>query len=469
MQLLRNPAGKNVVVIGGGKTGAAAARLLVKLGAQVTVVDDAPLAKVIEGLEQHGVSSAAVTVRAGGIDATLVAGADLCVLSPGVARAHAAVQAALASSVPVVNEVELAAAHVPSSVAIIGITGTNGKSTTTTMCGAIAKAFDANAFVGGNLGTPWCQAVVEGGAAPAIAVLELSSYQLETIHHLPLRAAVVTNLSPDHLDRYASAAAYYAAKARIFELVVPGGGTVLNAADAESRAQLFSVRGEGTTCDFDIPAAIDGTNGVAIFADRLSVRMALSVSEVMLRNAHIVGHHNRQNAAAAIAAIALCGVPSGVWQRGLDSYAGIAHRLERVGERGGVLWFNDSKGTNVDATVTAVKCFPSGVHLIAGGVGKHTPYAPLVEAARGRVRVVYTIGEDAPAIAAAFAGVAQVVPCVTLDAACRQAQQQARAGDVILLSPACASFDQFKDYVHRGETFRALFASLAPPASESST
>lgn len=464
MELLRNPRGKQAIVIGGGKTGAAAARLLLKLGAGVVIADDAPLDKVNEGLAKNGLAAGSVPVRAGGIDSALVAQADLAVLSPGVPRAHAALQSALARGVPIVNEMELAAAQMPAGVAIIGITGTNGKSTTTTMCGAVAKLFDPKVFVGGNLGTPWCQAVADG-IVPAIAVLELSSYQLETIHHLPLRAAVVTNLSPDHLDRYASAAAYYQAKARIFDLVVPGGGTSLNAVDAETRTHLFPLRarlpGDRATCDFDISPVIDGSNGIAIAADRLSVRMAMSLTELLIRNERIVGHHNRQNAAAAIAALALCGVPSGMWQHGLDAYGGIAHRLEKVGERGGVAWLNDSKGTNVDATVTAVKSFAGGVHLIAGGIGKLTPYAPLVEAARGKVRVVYTIGQDAPAIEAAFAGVVEVVPCVTLEAACRAAQRRATAGDVILLSPACASFDQFKDYAHRGETFRSLFASLA--------
>lgn len=461
--------GKHAVVIGGGKTGAAAARLLMQRGAHVTVVDDAPLDKVVAGLEKNGLVLDGVDVHAGGIDASLVAHSDLAVLSPGVPRAHKALRDALAKGVPVVNEVELACAALPEGgkgTAIIGITGTNGKSTTTTMAGAIAAQFDQHAFVGGNLGTPWCQTVVEG-KVPQIAVIELSSYQLETIHQLPLRAAVVTNLSPDHLDRYPSAEAYYAAKARIFSLVAPGGGTSLNQADAETRKHLFDVRsqiaGQRARCDFDVSGAIDG---VQVAQHGLSLRLGEELTEVVLRNERIVGHHNRQNAAAAVAAMALCGVPSSAWQKGLDAYGGIAHRLESVGARGGITWLNDSKGTNVDATVTAVKSFAGGIHLIAGGVGKGSSYAPLVDASRGRVKRVYTIGKDAPAIEAAFAGAAtDVVSCGTLELACRAAQQRAVAGDVILLSPACASFDQFKDYAHRGDTFRQLFASLAsePP------
>lgn len=466
-ELLNNPRAAHAVVVGGGKTGAAAARLLLLRGARVTLVDDAPEAKVREGLGKHGLDLSAVTLRAGGIDAGVVAGAELVVLSPGVPRAHAAVQAALAAKVPVVNEVELAAAALPASVAVLAITGTNGKSTTTTMAGAIARVADAAAFVGGNLGTPYCQAALDvaaGAPAPRFAVLELSSYQLETLQHLVVKAAVVTNLSPDHLDRYPSAAAYYAAKARVFGLLAPEGGVALNAADAESRAHLLAaVPGDRVRCDFDVPQDVEG---VSIRGERLAVRQGDARWELGLDNPRIVGHHNRQNAAAAVAGALLAGIPPSAWQSGLDAYAGIAHRLERVGESRGVVWYNDSKATNVDAALTGLRSFQRGVHLLAGGLGKGAPYAPLVEAARGRVAAVYTLGADAPAIEAAFAGVVPVVPCGTLEVACRRAAAAARAGETVLLSPACASFDQFKDYVHRGESFREWFTKLAAEARD---
>lgn len=463
--LLKEPRGKHVVVVGAGKTGAAAARLLLELGASVSLVDDAALDKVNAGLSKFGLDPARLTVRAGGIPAALVSSADLVVLSPGVPRAHPALAGALAAGVPMVNEVELAAAHLPAAL-LIGITGTNGKSTTTTMCGAIVRAFDPNAFVGGNLGTPYCQAVLDvraGKPAPVVSVLELSSYQLETIRHLPLRAAIVTNLSPDHLDRYPDVSSYYAAKARIFALVDAKGGVALNAADAESARHLRSaIPGDRARFYFDTSKNLDG---IEIRQDALIVRTAGRENRVALTNPCIVGHHNRQNAAAAVAAAALCGISPASWQAGLDAYAGIAHRLERVGEAGGVAWFNDSKGTNVDATVTAIKSFAGGIHLIAGGLGKGAPYAPLVEAGRGKIVAVYTIGQDASAIAAAFQGAASVVECGTLEVACEKAAHAARAGDVILLSPACASFDQFRDYGHRGDRFRELFHSLTSTAA----
>ncbi len=515
LDALRAGAAGRVVVVGGGRTGGAAARLLARLGGAPTVVDDAPAEKLREGLIKAGVDAAAlvdgapepasasgvsgiVGVVGGGIPAAVVAGADLLVLSPGVPRAHPAVAPALAS-VPCVNEVELAAGVLAAhgvAPALIGVTGTNGKSTTTTMCGAIARAWDPNAFVGGNLGTPYCACaldVLDHKPAPRVAVLELSSYQLETIQMLALDAAVVTNLSPDHLDRYPDAAAYYAAKARIFALVKPGGGAALNAADPESRAHLAAAaQGVGARCDFDISIGIEDVASTSLRAGssaeppgaieivagppaRLRVLPPLAhaptmvpapaegagavpVIEVTLKNPHIVGHHNRQNAAAAVAGALLAGIPPAAWQAGLDAYAGIAHRLERVGEHAGVAWFNDSKGTNVDATVTAVKSFAGGVHLIAGGRGKGTPYAPLVDVSKGRVAAVYTIGEDAQKIGDAYAAAGfSVVPCGTLDVACDKAAAAAKPGEVILLSPACASFDQFRDYAQRGEAFRAEF------------
>lgn len=456
--LLHTPGGARVVVVGGAKTGAVAARLLVRRGAIVTMVDDAAPAKVSEGLAKHGLDVATITLRAGGIDADVVARADLVVLSPGVPRAHAALQPALAAGVPFVNEIELAAAALPKSVAVIAVTGTNGKSTTTTMLGAIATAADPGAFAGGNLGTPYCQAaldVLAGAPPPRFAVLELSSYQLETLRELTVQSAVVTNLSPDHLDRYPDAASYYAAKARVFGLVAPGGGISLNAADAESRAHLASLcPGDRARCDFDVPMDLEG---IAITTAGLQVRFGAAQRDVTLTNPRIVGHHNRQNAAAAVAGALLAGIPADAWQPGLDAYAGIAHRLERIGEARGVTWYNDSKATNVDAAVTGLRSFSRGVHLIAGGLGKGAPYAPLVDVARGRVRAVYTIGKDAPAIEAAFAGAAAVISCGTLDVACERAAAAASSGDVILLSPACASFDQFRDYAQRGDAFRRCF------------
>jgi UDP-N-acetylmuramoylalanine--D-glutamate ligase len=438
-----------VVVAGAGRQGLSAARLLAQLGADLVIADDAPQELVEARVRDAGLQDA--TVRAGGIEEEVCDDADLVVLSAGLPRRHVALARALARGVPVVGEVEVAAAHLE-GVAFAGVTGTNGKSTTTTMMGAIFKSFAPDAFAGGNLGTPLCDVVAEG-RRPQLCAVELSSYQLETIQHLPLTAAVVTNLAPDHLDRYDDADAYFAAKARILALVTPGGAAALNRGDAATRRVLVDAR-RCRAFDF---AVLAGGEGVAVDGRALEVRTGSDVVRLTLDNPLIVGPHNAENAAAAVAAAAILGVPAAHWQRGLDAWSGIPHRLERLGEVAGVSWFNDSKATNVDAAVTAVRSFSSGVRLIAGGRGKGASYAPLAEAARGRVAGVYTIGEDGPAIAAAFAGVAPVVEAVGLKDAVDHAMNDAGQGDVLLLSPACASFDQFKSFAARGDALRTLF------------
>ena len=469
---LRHRRGRRFVIVGGGKTGAAAARVLLREGAQVTVVDDGAVDKVTADLKTHGADTTAITIVAGGINAAVVAGADVVVLSPGVPRAHPALRDAVARGAPpIINELELGLAILTADgdaldgVQLLAITGTNGKSTTTTMAGAIARAKDPLAFVGGNLGTPLCAAIADGlvrgtTTAPRILVVELSSYQLETLRWFPAVAATVTNLTPDHLDRYPSVDAYYAAKAWLLELTA--GGVSLNAADPQSQQTLGpALQGIAATCHFDVPAgfegiAIDDASGPL----RMTIRHGDSVRTLQVDNGLIVGHHNRQNAAAAAALAVLAGLADEVIVAGLTAYAGIAHRLERVGTWGGVTWWNDSKATNVDAAVTALRSFRRGVHLIVGGVGKGSSYAPLVDAARLCVTRVYTIGADAPALQAAFEGSGiDVVACGTLEAACTAATGAATDGDHVVLSPACASFDQFRDYTHRGAAFRACFAA----------
>ena len=477
---LRERCGRHFVVVGGGRTGAAAARLLVREGARVTVVDDGASDAVLAGLQKHGLDTGSVTVVGGGVDAAVVASADVVVLSPGVPRTHAAI-APIVGRTPIVNELEVGLAVLTrdgtdlAGVCIQGITGTNGKSTTTTMAGAIATAKDPLAFVGGNLGLPLCAAVADGlivgtAAAPRPLVVELSSYQLETLTWFPVHAGTITNLTPDHLDRYPDVDAYYAAKARLFGLVA--GGLSLNAADPQSRLSLWPTLPAGrATCHFDVLA---GTPGVEVSTDAtgltLTVRHAGVTRTLTVDNPFIVGHHNRQNAAAAVALAVLCGLDDATIVAGLKAYGGIAHRLERVGMHRGVTWWNDSKATNVDASVIALRSFERGVHLILGGTGKGAPYAPLVEAARGRVVRVYLVGQDAPNIRAAFVyepGIS-LVESGTLEQACRDADAVAIDGEHVVLSPACASFDQFRDYTHRGAVFRDCFKAAVAASGASS-
>jgi UDP-N-acetylmuramoylalanine--D-glutamate ligase len=404
---LKNPRGCKAAIVGTGVSGQAAARLLQSLGAGVSLFDEK------DGNE---------------LSQSALLDFDFIVLSPGFPRRKAAVANALTKSIPIFNEIDIAAVHLP-DCRFIGVTGTNGKSTTTAMIGEILKLKDPAAFVGGNLGKPLCDAVFEG-EKPSLGVIELSSYQLETLSQLRLDVAVVTHLTPDHLDRYDSEAEYYAAKNRIFEVLKPGGHAILNGKDPVSKKHLHPAQSHHLV-DFNKP---------------LTFSMP-----------HVVGAHNEENASAAFSAAQAIGFGATTIEKALVAFKGLPHRLEFLGVKGDVRWFNDSKATNVESAIIAVQSFNHGVHLILGGVGKGASYAPLAEASKGRVACVYTIGEDAPAIERAFKGVFTLELSHTLERAVASAMRRAQPGDVILLAPACASYDQYANYIERGEHLRRLF------------
>jgi UDP-N-acetylmuramoylalanine--D-glutamate ligase len=430
--LLRELKGQPVVVAGGGRSGTAASKLLAKLGARVTLVDDRP------EVSSHDLSDPEVLQ------------AKVIVLSPGIPRTHPAIAKALANSILVINELELAAAQLP-DCRFVGVTGTNGKSTTTTILGCIAKTLDPRAFVGGNLGIPLCEAVYEG-QKPGLAIVELSSFQIETISQLKLDAAVVTNLAPDHLDRYDSVTDYYKTKARIFGLLTPEGVAILNRDDPTSMEHLQPFAPERR---FDFNVA-QGEPGVHVAPSAIEVCQQTSIS-IELDSQVYLGVHNRENAAAAAACAVALGFDIDTIRLGLANYSGIAHRLEPLGTIGNVRWINDSKGTNVEATLRAIASFDHGIHLILGGLGKGASYGPLVEACKGPVKAVYAIGQDAPVLLEAFEQSGNITLAETLDNAVKMAQAAAAPGDVILLSPACASYDQYQNFMERGEHFRSLF------------
>lgn len=432
--------------------GLSAARLLRDRGAQIFLADDSPLALVEQRLANSDFDTRGMTLLEDGLRPEAVFEIDFVVLSAGVPRAHLAISAALSAGVPVVSEVEVAAAHLPETT-FVGITGTNGKSTTTTILGSILQRVSPAIFVGGNLGIPLCDALLQG-TAPKLAALELSSYQLETIEALSLAAGVITGLAPDHLDRYPSLDAYWMAKANLLNLMGQEGVAVLNAQDSNSRRVLFPLR-DGMAFDFGVNP---GADGVALEGRTLAVNTPTNRGTIDLCNERIVGHHNLMNAAAACAAAISVGIPVDACHEGLRDWPGIEHRLERLGVARGIEWFNDSKATNVDAAVTALRSFTTGVHLIAGGKGKGSSYAPLVEASVGRVVSVYVIGEDAEPIARAYEGRLPVARVGTLDNAVAQICEQAAPGQTLLLAPACASFDQFPNYKVRGESLRRLFS-----------
>jgi UDP-N-acetylmuramoylalanine--D-glutamate ligase len=363
--------------------------------------------------------------------------------------------------VPVLGEVELAWRFLE-GVPLVGITGTNGKSTTTALAGELFHQ-DRRAFVGGNLGTPLCELVLSGRAVDVV-VAELSSFQLEGVDRLRPRVAAALNLTPDHLDRYASLDEYALSKARLFGTQQPGDVAIANARDPRTLAMAESSRGRVLTFGFGRPAPA-------------GARAAEGSQEIVVRDHHgdgderyqvrgraLRGRHNVENAMAAVLCARALGVPPAQVQAGLDGFPGLPHRLEVVRERGGVEWVNDSKATNVDSTLVALQAFEPGrprVVLLLGGRGKGAPYAPLRALFEGRVKALLTVGEDAPTVERELGDLVPTERVGTIEAAVTRAAATTSPGDVVLLSPACASYDHFRSYEERGEVFRRLVGGLA--------
>ncbi len=456
--------GKNVVVYGLAKSGLSAIKLLQREGASITVIDKAPREAL--GEAQRAVLEASSAALVGEAEAAgVLRSADLVVVSPGVPLALPVLREAAAAGVEIIGEVELAWRHLPPAP-LFGITGTNGKSTTTALLGHLWTAAGKRPFVGGNLGEPLSEAVLATGGAWDAYVVELSSFQLEGSSTLRCDAAVILNLTPDHIDRYESHAHYGEAKARIFRNQRPTDAAVVNADDpavpalafgSPARRYAFTRRG-ASPGEWELLASADGASAFTLEGARYE-----------LRNRALRGGHNLENAMAAALLARHGGLAARDIQNGLDTYGGLPHRIESVATVRGVEWVNDSKATNVDSTLVALSAFTPqpgsdqgpGVWLILGGKGKGAPYEPLVKASRGVVKAVLTIGSDAPVIERAFANSLPIHSCGTLAAAVQLASGAAVPGDVVLLSPACASYDQFRHFEHRGDTFKALVKGLS--------
>jgi UDP-N-acetylmuramoylalanine--D-glutamate ligase len=441
--------GRTAVVVGAAKSGCGAARLLRQRGARVVLIDDKPLSALAGAVEQ--LQPLGVEMVGGGIDGARLLAADLIVVSPGVPLARPEIAAARQRGVLAIGEVDVALSQLP--LPLVAITGTNGKSTTTTMVGSLLQAAGNQPFVGGNLGQPLSDAV---GSGCRSLVVELSSYQLEIASLLEPRAAIITNLTPDHLDRYPDAEAYYQAKRNVYRTLAEGGAVVARVDELNSGLLQPAAGQRWLTFGRTI-----GGDGARIVDDAIEVSIANRRNRFEIDNPRVRGEHNRENLAAAILAALAFGSPADDVRRGIAQYQGIAHRLEEVATVGGVLYVNDSKGTNVDAVVKALQAFDRPVLLIAGGRDKGAGYAPLVVPCRDRVRVLLTIGEAAPLIERELeAAVGEVVKAGTLQQAVRDAATRARPGDVVLLSPACASFDQFANFEERGRIFASLVRAL---------
>jgi UDP-N-acetylmuramoylalanine--D-glutamate ligase len=381
---------------------------------------------------------------------------ELIVLSPGVPEIPELV-AARAAGVAVTGEIEVASRFIEST--IIAITGTNGKSTTTTLAGAVTKASGRPTFVGGNLGDPLALAVGTPAGAPGGAcVVEVSSFQLETVETFHPRVAVLLNITPDHLDRYTDLEHYASTKARIFAYQRSSDYAVINVDDPMVVRHTANVKAR--RLGFSLEQKL--TEGAWLEGEELMLRLPGARPESYPTAVPaLVGRHNLANALAALLASRLLGATHAEALRALSEFQPLAHRMELVNKAGGVLYYDDSKGTNVGAVVAALDGFPRRVVLIAGGRDKGGDYAPLA-AALGRVgRAAVLIGEAADKIEAAFKGVVPTRRAATMEEAVETAAAMASPGDAVVLSPACSSFDMFRDYAHRAQVFRDAVDRLA--------
>ncbi len=446
--------GKRVMVIGLGISGRAAARLLAMRGAQLVMTDrsvdvkreDLPAGVVHLGAEEPA-----------WLDGTDPADqVDLVVASPGVPPTSALMSAARARRVPIIGELELSSrfVHAP----IVAITGTNGKSTVTVMIGEICKAAGMKTFVGGNLGTPLAD--VEG-ADFDVAVIEVSSYQLELIETFRPRIAIHLNLTDDHLDRYRDLGEYGRAKARLFENQDGGDWAILNRDDPQVWQLARKVRSQVISFGFDRPTG-STESSLAIWCDGSALLFddGNHAERIGLGGFTLPGRHNLLNAMAATAAALALGIAPQTIERALAAFTGLPHRTEFVRNVDGVTYIDDSKGTNVGAVVEALAAIDGSVILIAGGVDKGGDYEPLRAPLMEKVRLLILIGAARDKMRTALDGATEIETAPGLPDAVRIAAVQAQPGDTVLLSPACSSFDQFRDYAERGRVFQELVRAL---------
>ncbi|HEY0973113.1 MAG TPA: UDP-N-acetylmuramoyl-L-alanine--D-glutamate ligase [Solimonas sp.] len=436
--------GQHVLVVGLGASGSSALRYLARQGARLTVTDSRAMPAGIDTLRA---AAPQAEFRLGGFSAPQpLTQFAFAVISPGVSLDEPFVRELAAAGVEIVGDVELFARAV--NAPVIGITGSNGKSTVTTLVGEMAKAAGLRVGIGGNLGTPALDLLHEDAQ---LYVLELSSFQLETTHSLRCRAATVLNLSQDHLDRHGTMAQYGAIKARIFR------GCEVALANREDAMALALVPGDPPTFGANPP--LSGHYGLIVRDGE--VWLAVGDEALMpQRELRIFGSHNAANALAALALADAAGIPRAAQLAALRAFGGLPHRCEFVAEHRGVQYFNDSKGTNVGSTLAALLGLPAPIVWLGGGQGKGQSFGDLRAALAQKARAAVLYGEDAARIEQDVYGAAPIYREPDLRAALTRACALAQPGDRVLLSPACASFDQFRNYQDRGEQFRALVAAL---------
>jgi UDP-N-acetylmuramoylalanine--D-glutamate ligase len=445
---------KRVLVVGLGKSGLSAAMFLRAQGARVTVSDTrsaVALEKEIPALLEAG-----IMVESGGHGLLTFRRQDLIVVSPGVPMDTPEVKQVIAFGLPVIGELELASRYLQGRV--VAITGSNGKTTTTTLVGKIFADAGVPTLVGGNIGLPVIDLVAKS-APETVSVLEVSSFQLETVEEFHPWIAVILNITPDHLDRHGSFESYVAAKERIFARQTSNDFLVLNADDRVT--QMCAARATSEVFWFSATKAVRRgafvRDGVIVWVEKEGgvTEPVMPVSEI-----HLKGAHNVENVLAAVCTARLAKVPAESVRASAAGFRAVEHRLELVRKFNDVEYYNDSKATNVDAAMKAVASFPGGIHLILGGKDKDSDYRVMADMLKKRVKVVYTVGSAAEKIERQLHGVVKMVSAQTIETAVAEAAKAALPGEVVLLSPACSSFDQFENYEHRGRVFRQSVSEL---------
>jgi UDP-N-acetylmuramoylalanine--D-glutamate ligase len=454
---------KRVVVVGLALTGVAVARFCARRGARVVVTDGKPADKL--GEQMRLLDGVAVEWELGGHREATFTGADLVVMSPGVPTLTEMI-AARRAGVEVIAEIELAYRFLDPRATLIAITGTNGKSTTTALAGKLCEASGRPTFCGGNLGNmPMIDAVDHpANAAGGLIVVEVAAFMLENCSTFRAHAGVLTNITEDHLDRFGTMARYAEMKGRIWDHQHDDDVAIANAADAWTMRETAGIRSRLHTFDARRDAPLPA-RGAVLSSDRreLVLRLAHGEERYPVDDLVIVGNHNMDNAMCAYLAARCCGVPIEAVRAGARAYRPLPHRMELVGDKANIYYYDDSKGTNVASVAASVRGFPRPLVLIAGGVDKGGSYAPMLDALADVCKGIVLIGKAAPLIRAAAAthGASYpVIDAIDMHDAVRRATELCSPGDAVVLSPACASYDMFQNFMHRGRVFREAVAAV---------
>ena len=457
--------GKTVVVVGLAQTGIAVAKFCAKRGARVIVTDGKPADKLTDQIAQ--LDGVPVRFELGGHDLTTYLAAELVVMSPGVPSLPET-RAAAAAGIPVLAEIELAYRFLHPGAQLLAITGTNGKSTTTALTGTLCEASGRPTFCGGNLGNMPMIDVVDhpANSAGGLVVVEVAAFMLENCTSFRPHVGVLTNVTEDHLDRFVTMERYAEIKARIWEWQMPGDLAIANAADPWVMRGATGLTSDLYTFDSRRGAALEpGSRGAFLSADRTEIVMRMPAGEERfpVDDLVIVGNHNLENAMCAYLGVRGIGVPGDAVRAGARAYRPLPHRMELVGDKGNVYYYDDSKGTNVASVTASVRGFPRPIVLIAGGVDKGGTYEPMLDALDGVCKGIILIGKAAPIIraaAAAHRATYPVIDATDMHDAVRRATELCAAGDAVVLSPACASYDMFQNFGHRGRVFREAVSAV---------